>query len=369
MTTRKTDAPARRHAPVTLKAVAERVGLTPGTVSAVLNDSPAARSVPEHTKNRILEAARELNYRPNFLARALRVRRTYTIGVLCAEIGDPYGSMVISGIERYLRKQNFFYLTVTHQHDNRLLESHSQLLLERGVEGFITIDTSISEPLPLPAVAVAGHRPVEGVTNIVLDHRTAVLQALHHLVELGHRDIAFMKGPGTSSDTAVRWNSIVDVAHELGVEVQQELTVQLDDPAGAAARAPEYGYPFAKDLLSRNHPFTALFAYNDNAAIAAMRVIQDSGLAVPEDVSVVGFDDIQAAAYTNPTLTTVRQPLEKMGEIAAHTLLDRIEQRGEYVPEIAIEPQFIIRESTALVRDNHAHPVQSKPQPGPIPGQ
>ncbi len=369
MTARKNDGRVRGHSPVTLKAVAERVGLTPGTVSAVLNNSPASRSVPEHTKNRILEAARELNYRPNFLARALRVRRTYTIGVLAAEIGDPYGSMVISGIERYLRKENFFYLTVTHQHDEQLLESHSQLLLERGVEGFITIDTSIAQPLPLPAVAVAGHRPVEGVTNIVLDHRTAVHQALHHLVELGHRDIAFMKGPASSSDTAVRWKSIVDVAQELGILIEPELTVQLDDPAGAAARAPEYGYPFTKDLLGRKRPFTALFAYNDNAAIAAMRVIQDSGLSVPDDVSVVGFDDIQAAAYTNPSLTTVRQPLEKMGEIAARTLLDRIEQRGEYVPEIAIEPQFIVRESTALAPDRHPRPLESEPQSAPLPAK
>jgi len=369
MTARRSQPQVRRHAPVTLKAVAERVGLTPGTVSAVLNNSPAARSVPEHTKNRILAAARELNYRPNFLARALRVRRTYTVGVLAAEIGDPYGSMVISGIERYLRKQNYFYLTVTHQHDNKLLERYSQLLLERGVEGFIAIDTSITQPLPLPAVAIAGHRLVEGVTNIVLDHRTAVRQALHHLVELGHREIAFMKGPANSSDTSVRWKSILDVAQELGIDVHPELTVQLDDPAGAAARAPEYGYPFTKDLLGRKRPFTALFAYNDNAAIAAMRVIQDSGLGVPTDVSVVGFDDIQAAAYTNPTLTTVRQPLATMGEIAARTLVDRIEERGEYLPEIAIEPQFIIRESTAMVPDRHTRGLQDEIQPAASPAK
>jgi LacI family transcriptional regulator len=132
--------------------------------------------------------------------------------------------------------------------------------------------------------------------------------------------------------------------------IEPELTVQLDDPTGLCARAPEYGYPFAKELLKRNRRFTALFAYNDNSAIAAMRVIQDSGLRIPEEVSVVGFDDIQAAAYTNPTLTTVRQPLAKMGEIAARTLLERIEERGEYVPEIAIEPELVLRESTAPVR-------------------
>jgi DNA-binding LacI/PurR family transcriptional regulator len=347
MTVRKVHDTTGKHTPVTLKAVAERVGLAPGTVSAVLNNSPAARSVPEHTKNRIFAAARELKYKPNYLARALRVKRTRTIGVMASEIGDPYGSTVISGIEDYLREHDYFYLTVVHRHDKKLFESHAQLLLERGVEGVITIDTSIMHSLPLPAVAVAGHRSVDGVTNVVIDHRKAVLLALEHLVELGHRDIALMRGPAISSDSEVRWQSIVDVAKELRVSIHPERTIELDDVTGLAVRAPEYGYPFVKEFLQRRPSFTALFAYNDNSAIAAMRVIQDAGLRIPEDISLVGFDDIQAAAYTNTTLTTVRQPLAKMGEIAARTLLDRIERRGGYVPEIAIEPQLILRESTA----------------------
>jgi DNA-binding LacI/PurR family transcriptional regulator len=343
VTFRKIDGHTRRHLPVTLKAVAQRVGLTPGTVSAVLNNSPAARSVPEHTKNRIFAAAKELNYRPNFLARALRVNRTYTIGVIAAEIGDPYGSTVISGIESYLREHDYFYLTVAHRHEKKLLGSYSQLLLQRGVEGFITIDTSVDESLALPTVAVAGHYSVDGVTNIVIDHKTAVRLALQHLVELGHRNIAFMKGPNISSDSEDRWRSILDVSEELGIAVEPQLSVALEGPT--AARAPEYAIPYAKELIRRNRPFTAVFTYNDNAAVAVMRVLQESGLRVPGDVSVVGFDDIQGAAYTNPPLTTVRQPLKKMGEIAAKTLLDRIEGRAEYVAEIAIEPQFVIRES------------------------
>src|ERR1700704_422587 len=149
--------------PVTLQMVAERVGLTKGTCSAVLNKSVASRSVPQHTQERILEAVRELNYRPSFYARNLRVKRTYMIGVVAEEIGDPYGSLVISGIERYLRQKNFFYLTVAHRHDPNLLETYSHILIDRGVEGLITVDTSINHPLPLPTIAIAGHRFVEGV--------------------------------------------------------------------------------------------------------------------------------------------------------------------------------------------------------------
>src|SRR6516164_1380436 len=166
---------------VTLKTIAEHLGLTPGTVSAALNNSPAARSIPEHTKNRIIEAAQALNYRPNFFARTLRLRRTYTIGVIAEEIGDAYGAMVISGIEEYLRENNYFFLTVLHRHDPKLLQTYAQMLRTRGVEGLITTDASVKQALTLPPVAVAGHARVEGVPNVVLDHKRAARLALKHL--------------------------------------------------------------------------------------------------------------------------------------------------------------------------------------------
>src|SRR6266699_6048399 len=327
---------------VTLKTIADHVGLTPGTVSAALNNSAAARSIPEHTKNRILEAAQELNYRPNFFARTLRLRRTYTIGVIAEEIGDAYGAMVISGIEEYLRKNDYFFLTVIHRHDPKLLQTYAQMLLTRGVEGFITTDTSLKETLPLPTVAVAGHERVKGLTNIVLDHRRAARLALEHLRDLGHEEIAFIKGQTISSDSAVRWSAICEVAQQLDIRMRPELTIQLE----GTDSTPAIGYPFAKQLLARKHPFTALFAYNDISAIGSIWAFREAGLRVPEDISIVGFDDIAGAAYANPGLTTVRQPLVKMGQIAAQTVVDQIEGRGEYVTEIAIEPEFVIRQST-----------------------
>ena len=327
---------------VTLKTIAEHLGLTPGTVSAALNNSPAARSIPQHTKNRIIEAAQALNYRPNFFARTLRLRRTYTIGVIAEEIGDAYGAMVISGIEEYLRKNDYFFLTVIHRHDPKLLQTYAQMLLTRGVEGFITTDTSLAEKLALPTVAVAGHAQVEGVTNIVLDHKHAARLALEHLKQLGHQEIAFIKGQTLSSDSAVRWNAICEVAQEMNIRIRPELTIQLE----GVDSTPAIGYPFAKQLLARKQPFTALFAYNDISAIGSLWAFREAGLRVPQDISIVGFDDIPGAAYANPALTTVRQPLVKMGQIAAQTVVDLIEGRGEYVPEIAIEPEFVIRQST-----------------------
>jgi DNA-binding LacI/PurR family transcriptional regulator len=327
---------------VTLKTIASQLSLTPGTVSAALNDSPAARSIPEHTKKRILEAAKELNYRPNYFARALRLQRTYTIGVIAEEIGDAYGALVISGIEEYLRKHNFFFLTVIHRHDQKLLHTYAQMLLARGVEGFITTDTTIKEKLNLPTVAVANHERVEGVTNIVLDHQLAAKLALSHLASLGHKDIAFLKGSVLSADAADRWKAICEVALEMGIQIHPELVVQID----STDSTPRLGYPFAKQLLERRKPFTALLAYNDISAIGAIWAFQEAGLVVPRDISVVGFDDIPSAAFNTPSLTTVRQPLLRMGNIAAKTVIDQIEGNAEYLAKIAIEPEFVVRAST-----------------------
>src|SRR6266851_1569708 len=262
---------------VTLRAVADHVGLAPGTVSAVLNNAPSARSIPEHTRQRIRVAAQELKYRPNFLARSLRKKRTYTVGLILEEIGDAYGSMVISGVEAYLRQHNYFFLTVVHRHNLDMLRDYTQLLLERGVEGFVTVDTSLQEPPLLPTVCVAGHRALEGVTNIVLDQETGVRLALKHLVALGHRQIAFMKGQPYSSDSQQRWEAVCKTTHELGLAMEADLVMSLefDDPS------PELGYPYAKQLLACKKPFTALFAYNDISAIGAIRAFQEEGLRVP----------------------------------------------------------------------------------------
>ena len=334
----------QKSAVVTLKTVAQHLGLTPGTVSAVLNNAPSARSIPQDTKDRIHAAAKELNYRPNFFARTLRNKRTYTIGVIAEEIGDSYGSAIISGIEQFLRKRDYFFLTVAHRHDPELLNRYSQILSERGVEGIITVDTTIHESPALPVVAVAGHGKIKGVTNIVLDHEHAAVLALNYLKEQHHERIAVMKGSPLSSDSKDRWEAICRIAAQIGLRIDPELTVQIDSDDAT----PMLGYPYTKQLLARNKPFTALFAYNDISAIGAIRALQEHGLRVPRDVSVMGFDDIPGAAFHTPSLTTVRQPLNRMGEVAAQSLLERIEGKKDYPAEIAIEPELVIRESTAL---------------------
>jgi DNA-binding LacI/PurR family transcriptional regulator len=338
---------AQKKSVVTLKAVADYVGLTAGTVSVVLNNSKSASSIPEHTRSRILEAARKLNYRPNFVARSLRVKRTFTIGVITAEFGDAYGGEVLGGIEIYLRAHNYFLLAVAHRHDIRLQHDYADLLTSRGVEGLITIDTSVDVPPLVPTVAVAGHQRVENVTNIVLDHRVAARLALKHLKDLGHKRIAFLRGQQQSSDSSSRWEALREAASELEISILPELVIQIE----GIDSTPDLGYPYGKELIKRNVPFTALVAYNDISAIGAMKAFGEANLKIPQEVSIVGFDDISIASFSIPPLTTIRQPLEEMGRIAAKIVLGLIEGKEEYVQEVAVQPRLIARGSTAAPKN------------------
>lgn len=331
---------------VTLKAVAAYAGFSAGTVSAVLNDAPSAKHIPKHTRERILAAARKLDYRPNYFARSLRKRRTLTIGVIAHEIGDGYGSSVIAGIESGTRQKDYFFVTGVHRHDPQIFEKYCRLLLQRGAEGVITVDYNLAHSLPVPAVAIPGHMNNDGVTNIVLDHRHAAELALRHLLDLGHRKIAILRGQAESADSRDRWEAVQSVANEIGLELDPELVIQID----STDSSPGVGYPFGKQLIEKKKPFTALFAYNDISAMGAIRAFQEAGFRVPQDISVIGFDDIPAAAFHYPSLTTVRQPLHKMGETAVEILISRIEENKEWPGEISVQPELVVRESTARSR-------------------
>jgi LacI family transcriptional regulator len=325
---------------VSLKTLAKYLKLSPTTISLVLNGS--AESIPQETKDRVFAAATKFNYRPNFFARSLRNKKTSTIGILIRDMGDAYGSVLITGIEGVLREEQYFYLLVNHHHQAELLDRYINLLLDRGVEGFIAIDTDLRQPLPAPTVAISGHRALPGVTNIVVDQKRAAEEGLKHLVALGHQRIVFMRGQPFSSDAAERWECYLSAARDLGIRVDPELFVQLE----SEDMSPQAGYPVMSRLLEKTRNFTAVFAYNDLSAIGAIRALNDVGLRVPEDVSVVGFDDIPTAAFYSPSLTTVRQPLRDMGQIAAATLLGRLNQSSEAPATIAVEPELIVRESS-----------------------
>ena len=329
--------------PINLRQLAKHLGLSQTSVSLVLNRSAASASIPQSTQDRIFAAAKKLGYRPNFSAVTLRLQRTYLVGVLMAELGE-HAAGVLSGIEEALLVRKYTYIMASHRHKPELIERHQRLFADRRVEAVITIDTPYQLHLPVPVVAVAGHSRLGGVANIIVNHHKAAELGLCHLMGLGHRELAFFKGQSCSSDSEVRWQTIRAVATQLGIRVCPSLVVRLEGDTAS----PEPGFNAAKKLLAGATPFTALFAWNDISAIGASRTFREAGLRVPEDISVLGFDDISLAAFHNPALTTIRQPLRLMGRLAAESALMRIGSKPsrEHLAVRFVDPELVIRGST-----------------------
>ena len=224
-----------------------------------------------------------------------------------------------------------------------LLAEHPHQLTERGVDGLLLINTPLPEGIEVPTVAISGHEARAGVTNIVIDHLKAAELALGHLQRLGHRRIAFMKGQTFTLDAEERWDAIMQIARNYGFQLDEGLLM----PLVVGTWSPDLGYAPVKDLLAVRRDFTAIFCFNDIAAIGAVRALHDAGLRTPQDVSVIGFDDIVGAVYHIPSLTTVRQPLIQMGDTAARVLLEKIRNPQEQQPDtITLSPELIEREST-----------------------
>ena len=333
--------------PVNLKVLAEYLDLSPATISLVMNNAPGAKSIALTTRERVLAAAKKLDYRPNTIARSLRTRQTFTIGVIVPEFSEGYFTMVMNGVEQSLMQAGYLHYVVCHQGRTDLIDEYPRMLLKRSVDGFLLVNTSLNEPVNQPVVSISGHRRMPGVTNVVLDHDRSATLALKHLYELGHRRIAFMKGQRHALDSDTRWESIASIARKMGITIFPELCMYLEKNSWS----PELGYPIVRDLLKRTQDFTAIFCFNDIAAIGAVRALADAGFSCPKDFSVVGFDDIASAMYQTPSLTTVRQPLHRMGETAAQMLLHRIQFPHEAYPEmVTFEPELMVRESTGAAR-------------------
>jgi DNA-binding LacI/PurR family transcriptional regulator len=332
-----------KHERVTLRTLAKHLGLSLTTVSVVVSDSPAAQAIPPATRKRVLAAANELHYRPNYFARSLRNQRSMSVGVLVSEMSEGYFTLVMNGVEEHLTAAKYFYILASHFWQPELLEEHPKMLLERSVDGLLLINTPTPPRVHVPIVSISGHEPVAGVTNILLNHKQAARLALRHLADLGHQRVAFMRGQQETVDTDYRWKEIMETARSCGMRIHDELLIRLTENSWS----PALGYGPMKALLSRTKDFTALFAFNDIAAIGAMRALHEAGLRVPDDVSVIGFDDVLSAPFVIPSLTTIRQPLREMGRMGAEFLIKRIDHpKAPYAQQLVVEPELVVREST-----------------------
>jgi len=332
----------------TLKSLASHLGLSMATVSLVLSNSPLAQSLSAETRRRVKEAARELNYRPNYFARGLMNKRSYLVGIVVPEIGQGYIAELLAGIERELSEDKYFYFVASHLWDAKLIQEVPSLLVERGAEGVVLVNTALDEPLTVPTVTIGGDGGKLNAVNVQIDNARGALEALEHLASLGHRNIAFFKGHEHSADTERRWSAIQKAAKKLDIKIDPKLVVQLVKTSPDPSSEDE-GAQAIRQLLERGADFTALFAFNDVSAIGAMQALRERKLKTPQQISVVGFDDVPAARYQAPPLTTVRQPLRDIGALAAKSLLELIEHPENARREIFVRPELVVRGTTARV--------------------
>jgi LacI family transcriptional regulator len=348
----------RKTAVITIRDVARESGYSASTVSIVLNNAPLSRYIPGDTKQRIETTARRLGYRPNPLARSLRSQRSNVVGVMVFDITDPFCTPILRGIENALYQGNYLSLLADAHNEPRRFERYLEMLLDRRVEGLIVIANWLVMDIKLladltkkqvPTVIVGREIDIDSVSTVSVDNEAGARAALEHLYNLGHRDIAFLRGPKTLASSGQRWKGIRSFAQSAGIMLDQKRIAELPeslDPNSSFEAATN----LTSELLRRDGNFTALMTYDDMTALGALRALKKKGVRVPEDCSVIGFDDVAQAALAAPALTTVRQPMETMGTLSVSMILDAvsaIDQKNE-VPIIRkkVPAELVVREST-----------------------
>ncbi|MGB7436508.1 MAG: LacI family DNA-binding transcriptional regulator [Candidatus Acidiferrum sp.] len=345
---------------VTIRDVARKCGLSATTVSMVLSHAPLANYIPESTKKRIIHVAEAMGYQPNPFAQALRSRNSHTIGVMVPDIADPYCAQILRGIENSFSRSSFLPFLVDIQNNRLRFKKYLNVLLGRRVEGLIVLANSLSfetellsalEGQKIPSVVLGRELGSNNLSWVATDNKAGTQQALEHLYRLGHRKIAFVRGPKMIVDSRHQWAGICSFANAVGLELDPRLVMTLSSPFSSY----EGGYERTKELLALNVPFTALVAFDDMTAFGCIRALISAGLSVPLDCSVIGFDDIPAAAFYNPALTSVREHMESLASTGAEILMEaiRAHRKDTTVAPVhrKIKPELIVRESTAAPSD------------------
>jgi LacI family transcriptional regulator len=353
--------PSGKNEAVTMRDVATQSGFSPATVSIVLNNAPLARYIAPATKKRIEDVARKLGYRPNAMARFLRSKRSHSVGVMFFDITDPFCTLIMRGIENGLYQASYVPIFADAHNQRNRFERYLEMLLERHVEALIVVANWLFVDIQLlgdlskrniPAATIGWELPGEIISSVMVDNETGARLALEHLYQLGHRKIAFIRGPKMLIDSAPRWRGIQKFAQSAGIEIDPALVQQLPESLDPNSSF-ESGFRFAEEWLQRKKRFTAMMAFDDLAALGAIRALTKAGVKVPEQCSVTGFDDVALSALAAPSLTTVRQPMEAMGGLAVNIVMEGInaalEKREWNIVSHKMNPELVIRESTRAV--------------------
>jgi LacI family transcriptional regulator len=343
---------------VTIRDVAKESGFSSTTVSIVLNNAPLARYIPAVTKKRIEKAAQKLGYRPNQFARSLRSKRSHTVGVMVFDMTDPFCTMILRGIENTLYQSSYLpILTDVHNEGSRF-ERYLEMLLDRRVEALIVIANWVFldinlladlEKSSIPTAMIGCELKTDSISSVIVDNEVGGHLALEHLHALGHRKIAIIRGPKALTDSSPRWRGIRNCAKQYSLELDPRLLMDMPESRDPLSSF-EWGYKLTEEIVRTKKPFTALLAFDDMSAFGAIRALNKAGIRVPDQCSVIGFDDVATSAIYMPSLTTVRQPMEAMGTSAVSIVVDGInavlEKREIAATHRRVTPELVVREST-----------------------
>jgi LacI family transcriptional regulator len=331
----------------TIREVAEMAGVSFATVSHVINQT---RFVSEETRQRVLEAMKELGYRPNALAQSLRSGKTKTFGLILPDISNPFFAEIGRCIEDAAFKLGYSVILCNSERNPDKEDFYVDVLIKKQVDGVIFVGTTDQveslDPLldqKLPVVVIDRDLPNLEVDALLIDNYAGGIQATRHLIDCGHRRIACIGGPSLITPDSKRVNAYHEALNLAGLPLDERLVIRGD-------YHPESGYEITKMLLNQPDPPTAFFVCNDMMAFGALRAIANAGCKVPEDISVVGFDDIELAAYFNPTLTTVAQPKVEIGIRSTQLLIERIEQKSRPYQKAVLPVKLIVRESSGPLK-------------------
>lgn len=346
---------------ITIRDVARASGFSSTTVSIVLNDAPLARYIPATTKSRIQKAAKKLGYRPNLFARSLRSQRSHAVGLMVFDMTDPYCTLILRGIENSLYQSSYVPILTDAHNERGRFERYLEMLLDRRVEGLIVLanwlflDINVLADLEknsIPTVMIGRELQTQSISSVIVDNEAGAYAAIEHLYALGHRKIAFIRGPKTLADSAPRWKGIRTFAQAKGLELDSKLIVDLPE-SGDPMSGFDAGQNLTRELLKHRRSFTALMAFDDLTAFGAIRALAKAGINVPGQCAVIGFDDVAPSNLFTPSLTTIRQPMQAMGEAAANILLENISAVQDKRKVLAVHrklvPDLVVRESTTPV--------------------
>lgn len=329
----------------TINDVASRAGVSRQTVSRVINDKP---EVSPSTRARVQSVIDELGYQPHAVARSLVTGRTYTLGCISPNLIDYTFACIIEGAQAEARRQGYLVLTGSAPEVDDV-EHLVDEMLRRQVDGLLVLNPHMDgrhrffPPLAEEGLAVAYLKnTLKGnkISSVCCDNRQGGYQATRYLIELGHRSIATVLGPDNEECTHDRLDGYRRALSEADLAVDPELVVSGDWTATS-------GFDAVEQLLAAGEPPTAIFAQNDRMAVGAIRALREAGLEVPEKVSVIGFDDIPLASYFDPPLSTVRQPMEESGKLAARMLIKTVQDSSRPPEQVFTESRLIKRRSCA----------------------